>query len=193
MVQVREACQLELAWSTAEPPEATAATFPLALDLGMPDLHRMFPLSFFSGKVRKGSLPVFNGSPGPEAPQLKRLLLPQGELAAFYNSDDGIRYIAFIELRAGTARGNHYHKVKMEYIYLLSGTVSLYLEDLESKSEQVVPLNAGDLVLIAPGVAHTLAVEKSGEAIEFSPAQFDPNDTYRHVIARSIPPNSHAA
>lgn len=153
----------------------------------------MFPLSFFSGKVRKGSLPTFSGSPGPDAPSLKRLLLPQGELAAFYNSEEGIRYIAYIELRAGTARGNHYHKVKQEYIYLLNGTVSLFLEDLESKAEEVLPMIPGDLVLILPGIAHTLSVEKSGEAIEFSPAQFDPNDTYRHVIARSVPPNSRSA
>src|SRR5262245_33775434 len=67
------------------------------------DRNRCFPRmnepAFLSGKVLKQTLPVFNGPTGPEAPPLKRLALPQGELTSIHNADEPIHYIAFIELR----------------------------------------------------------------------------------------------
>jgi quercetin dioxygenase-like cupin family protein len=107
------------------------------------------------------------------------LLLPQGELAQFYDANDGMRYIAFIELLPGTVRGNHYHRIKEEWIYLMQGEVLLIVEDLDSKTRASVPLRAGDLVLIPTGIAHALQVGAPGQAIEFSPARFDPLDIHR--------------
>ena len=85
-----------------------------------------------SGRVRKWSLPEVK--PGPEADgfSLKRLILSQGELAQVYDADEGIRYIACIELTEGSVRGNHYHKVKSEWIYLLSGQTDLLVKDIGS-------------------------------------------------------------
>jgi len=60
--------------------------------------------TFLNGKVRKQSIPVFQLPLEPNAPALKRLLLPQGELAQFYTGDEGIRYMAFIELLPGQVR-----------------------------------------------------------------------------------------
>jgi hypothetical protein len=57
--------------------------------------------SFLNGKVLKRSLPELHLPLGPDAPVLKRLMLPQGELAQFYDAEEGIRYLAFIELRPG--------------------------------------------------------------------------------------------
>src|SRR5437870_12464864 len=81
----------------------------------------MSPSTFLPGKLRKFSLPVIATPVGPDAPNLKRLLLPQGELAQFYDSDEPVRYLAFIELRAGSTRGNHYHQFKEEWLYLIQG------------------------------------------------------------------------
>src|SRR5436305_702140 len=77
------------------------------------------------GKVRKQALAVVQPPSVAESPTLKRLMLPQGELAQFYDGDEGIRYIAQIELQAGSVRGNHYHKAKEEWVYLISGEVNL--------------------------------------------------------------------
>jgi uncharacterized RmlC-like cupin family protein len=138
--------------------------------------------SLLGGKVAKRTLPLVQPSSTPDSRTLKRLLLPQGELAQFYDGDDGIRYIAQIELQAGSVRGNHYHKVKQEWVYMMSGEVTLILEDLESKARETTLLTAGDLVFIQTGVAHALQVTKSGQAIEFSTSRFDPADIYRHKL-----------
>ena len=142
----------------------------------------MNKLTLLAGKVTKRTLPVVQPPSPPDSPTLKRLTLPQGELAQFYDGDEGIRYIAQIELQAGSVRGNHYHKAKQEWVYMMSGEVTLIVEDLESKTRESVQLNAGDLAFIQTGIVHALQVTKSGQAIEFSTCRFDPNDIYRHKL-----------
>jgi mannose-6-phosphate isomerase-like protein (cupin superfamily) len=138
--------------------------------------------TFLSGKVRKHSLPVLTPPTGPDAPVLKRLLLGQGELAQFHDADDPIRYLAYLELREGTVRGNHFHEVKEEFVYLIAGELRLVVEDLASGARDTIPLQAGDLVFVPKRVAHALQVIKSGQAIEYSAARFDGADTYRHPL-----------
>ncbi|HVU99902.1 MAG TPA: cupin domain-containing protein [Verrucomicrobiae bacterium] len=129
----------------------------------------------------KESLPVFGPGAAP-ASVLKRLLLPQGEIAQFYDDAEAIHYVAFIELKAGTARGNHFHKQKREWIYLISGELRLKTEHVETHEKDSAVLRAGDLARIEPGIAHALEVSQSGHGIEFSPSRFDPADTYRFAL-----------
>jgi mannose-6-phosphate isomerase-like protein (cupin superfamily) len=139
--------------------------------------------TYLSGKVLKRPLPVFNGPTGPEAPAVKRLLLPQGELAQFYDAAEPVRYLAYIELRPGTVRGNHYHEAKEELIYLIQGEILLEVQDIDSKERDSIPVAAGETVLISTRVAHALRVLKAGHAIEFSSARFDAADTHRFPLA----------
>jgi uncharacterized RmlC-like cupin family protein len=139
-------------------------------------------ISLLGGKVTKRVLPLVQPSATTDSRILKRLMLPQGELAQFYDGDEGIRYIAQIELQAGSVRGNHYHKIKQEWIYMMSGEVMLLVEDLESKARECTLLTVGDLLFIQTGVVHALQVTKSGHAIEFSTSRFDPADIYRHKL-----------
>ena len=138
--------------------------------------------SFLSGKVRKQSLPAFQPPTGPDAPALKRLLLPQGELAQFHDGPDPIHYQAYIELRESTVRGNHYHEVKKEFIYLIQGELLLVVEDIDSKARDSVTLQAGDIAFISTRVAHALKTLRNGHAIEFSEARFDAADTHRYPL-----------
>ena len=133
---------------------------------------------YLAGKVLKWSLPVISGRPGPDAPSLKRLFLPQGELAQVYDSDDGIRYLAVIETRMDSVRGNHYHKVKEEWIYVLQGELSLLVEDIQNNERASVPLRTGDLLLIQTGIAHLLRTVEPGQALEFSRARFSAADIF---------------
>ena len=142
----------------------------------------MVEIALLDGKVTKCTLPLVQPSSTPDSRTLKRLMLPQGELAQFYDGDEGIRYIAQIELQAGSVRGNHYHKVKQEWVYMMSGEVTLIVEDVESKVQESTLLTAGDIVFIQTEVIHALQVTKSGQAIEFSTARFDPADIYRHKL-----------
>jgi oxalate decarboxylase/phosphoglucose isomerase-like protein (cupin superfamily) len=135
-----------------------------------------------SGKVRKWTLPRV--SPGPQADgvSLKRLVLMQGELAQIYDAEEGIRYIACIELAPGAVRGNHFHKFKSEWVYVLSGSTDLLVKEPGAGTAAALNLAKGDLAFIATGVAHALKVTGAGEAIEFSPVKFDPADIYRHQV-----------
>jgi mannose-6-phosphate isomerase-like protein (cupin superfamily) len=139
--------------------------------------------TFLNGRVRKVSLPAFELPLAADAPTVKRLLLPQGELGQFYDGDEGMRYLAFIELRPGTVRGNHYHKRKEEWVYFIKGEVLLIAQDIETKSRETIPLKTGDLAIIQTGIAHALQVQAPGQAVEFSPARFDPLDIHKFPLA----------
>lgn len=143
----------------------------------------MIESTFLSGKVLKRTLPVLKDPAGAGALTAKRLLLSQGELAQFYDADDPVRYIAFIELREGGIRGNHYHKKREEFVYFIQGEAVLAVEDIASGARDTLQLAAGDLAILQPGVAHAFRPLKPGQAIEFSKLRFDPNDTYRHPLA----------
>jgi uncharacterized RmlC-like cupin family protein len=135
--------------------------------------------SYLHGKVLKRSLPVFHGAPPADAHGPKRLDLPQGELANLYDGQEGIRYIAYIEMREGAVRGNHWHQVKEEQIYVLSGKLLLVAQEGEFEERVSVELLPGDLAFLAPGVAHALKTLEPGQAIEFSKTRFNPADVQR--------------
>lgn len=141
--------------------------------------------TYFDGRVTHWILPTYHQPTGPEAPLLKRLLLPQGELAQFYDGDDAIHYMALIELKAGGVRGNHYHHRKIEYVYVISGSLDLALQEIPIGRTETVSLKPGQLVRIQTEIAHALKTTEPGLAVEFSPARFDASDTIRHVL---IPP-----
>ena len=142
----------------------------------------MIPAPMLENKVRKWTLPVFNGTPSSEPATLKRLLLPQGELAQIYDADEGIRYIAFTQLVPERVRGNHYHKVKEEFVYILQGKALLVIEDLQTNLRESTLLETGNLDFIPTGIAHALRPTEPGQAIEFSSARFDVADVHRFVL-----------
>jgi len=135
--------------------------------------------AIFGGKVVKRSLPVFHGAPPPGTVGPKRLILPQGELANFYDADEGLRYAALIEMRVGSIRGNHVHRVKEELIYVISGRLELVVQEIPAGERATLELVAGDLALISTGIAHAIRPLESGLAMEFSKARFDPDDVQK--------------
>lgn len=139
----------------------------------------MEDVNFLSGKVVKRTLPCLAPTSGADLPAIKRLVLPQGELAQFHDSGLPIHYIAALELRTGTVRGNHYHVVKVEHVYLMHGQLELIVQEPGSNHQTTVTIDAGDLVVIQPGVVHAFRVTEPGVAIEFAPTRFDPADVHR--------------
>jgi len=135
-----------------------------------------------NGKVMKRSLPVVEGAPGPDAPRLKRLILGQGELAHVHDGPEGIQYIAWVELRPGGLRGNHYHKAKQEFLYVVEGEILLVVEDIHTKARETLSVREGDLGVIATEVAHVYRPVRAGHAIEFSPTRFNAADVYGYPL-----------
>ena len=142
----------------------------------------MTETSFLNDKVIKRTLVVIHGRPGSGAPILKRLFLAQGELAQVYDGADGIRYLAYVELRAEAIRGNHYHEVKEEVIYVIDGEILLVVEDPVSKERASFPLVSGDLALIPVRIAHAIRTVAPGHALEWSKARFDPADAISYPL-----------
>jgi quercetin dioxygenase-like cupin family protein len=91
--------------------------------------------------------------------------------------------MAFLELIPGQVRGNHYHKVKEELVYVMRGEVLLSVADIVSQARASVTLQAGDLAVIRIGIAHALRTVEPGQAIEFSASRFDPADIHRFPLA----------
>jgi mannose-6-phosphate isomerase-like protein (cupin superfamily) len=143
------------------------------------------PISLWNGKVRKISLPVFD-NPAESAPtEPKRLRLGQGELAQIFTGSPGIHYLAALELRAGTLRGNHSHERKHEFVYVISGRMEIVCEETKAHHQERFICQAGDLVEIAPGIAHAFRVLESGTGLEFSPQEFDASDVQRCRLLES--------
>lgn len=141
--------------------------------------------AYFGGQVVHQTVPLIVPDPALPAgdmPARKRLHLPQGDLAQIHNSPEPIHFIAWIELKAGGIRGNHIHRRKQEYLYLLAGSATLTLEHAQTRERVTLDLAVGDLVLIEPGIAHAIASPVAGEAIEYSPQAFDPADTERYPL-----------
>jgi hypothetical protein len=134
-----------------------------------------------NGKVKVWTLPEVRPPADPSL--LKRVLLPQGTLSQFHNGSPAIHYIAAFDLVLGGVRGNHYHKRKQEYVYLLHGSISLVIRDLASGQEDTLAMHEGDLALIETEVVHALVPLKAGLGVEFSPAPFDPEDIFKVQLA----------
>lgn len=137
---------------------------------------------YFGGKVLIKSLQVTD-QPANRSEVQARLLSPGGELAVLADGVTAIRHLAYIELRQGKPRGNHFHKLRHETFYLIHGEVDLRLKDLASDETVAVHLRSGDLAQIAPEVVHLFLPMNDGHAVEFAPEPFDLSDVYRHVLA----------
>jgi hypothetical protein len=142
----------------------------------------MNEMIFFDGKLRKTSLPLFQGPPPADAAGPKRLLLAQGELANFYDDPQGIRYLAALELKLGSVRGNHRHRVKLEYVYVVAGCLTVVATPGNPVEPVSIALREGELVRIEPGIAHAFKTLEPGYAVEFSPALFDASDLERYSL-----------
>jgi uncharacterized RmlC-like cupin family protein len=138
--------------------------------------------SFLNGRVLKCQLATIQGRPDSNAPRLKRLMLAQGELAQIYDGEEGIRYLAYAELRPGAVRGNHYHETKEECFYVIHGEILMVVEDIASKERASFPVVSGELVLLPVRIAHAFRSLSAGQGIEWSPTRFDPADSFTYSL-----------
>lgn len=69
-----------------------------------------------------------------------------------------IRAVLYITSKAGTQRGNHYHKKDYHYVYCLSGKFKYSEQDMSDPNAKIesVILEPGDLVLSKPMFAHSM-------------------------------------
>lgn len=61
----------------------------------------------------------------------------------------------------GCIRGNHYHKLTLEYFAVLSGAASIALKNIDTGDLEMMELTAWDnrILKVPPGIAHALKNE----------------------------------
>jgi len=136
----------------------------------------------FEGQVRVQTL-TRTENPRTRDDFQARILSPNGELAVLSPENATIRHLGYLQLKPGLVRGNHFHKLRHESFYMISGEVEMQLEELSSGKKETIIIREGDMVLIDPGIAHAFLPLSEGQAVEFAPEPFDQADIYRHVIS----------
>lgn len=113
-----------------------------------------------------------------------RIVTGAGELAQIVNGE-AFRYLAFLEFQPDPTapRGNHFHAVKTEHLYIVDGLVRATYRDLDTDETAEVELTGGDLVVVQPRCAHAYVALEHSHAVEFSPLGYDPADTIAYVLA----------
>ena len=78
---------------------------------------------------------------------------PRGAITNLF--EGRIEHIALITSKKGSVRGNHYHKLDHQYIYLVSGAFESYSCDVSNpKKKLVLQVKPGDIVNTPPLTAH---------------------------------------
>jgi uncharacterized RmlC-like cupin family protein len=144
----------------------------------MGDLH--MPLS----KVSVRHLPVYTPPLKGFLEEGGRIKQPAGELAQITNGGS-FQYLAYIEFNidAPVLRGNHYHEIKEEFLYILTGKLRAVYKDIDTDDMEEITVSAGDLITIQPRCAHVYFPIEYSQAIEFSASLYDPQDTLKYVLA----------
>jgi quercetin dioxygenase-like cupin family protein len=98
---------------------------------------------------------------------------------AYLNIPDASRTVMVFELLADQPRGNHYHQVKEEYIYIIEGSAKLYVW-LPEQPEQIrcIMLKKADWVCIKPGLAHLYLGAPRALVLEQSPVAYNKEHTF---------------
>lgn len=86
----------------------------------------------------------------------------RGEVAVFL-SNLPVEYVEYAEFSGeGVKRGFHYHAAYTEHVYVLKGRLVFVGSLVGGEGRIEISVSAGDLLTIAPGVAHAfMSCEKS--------------------------------
>lgn len=141
----------------------------------------MQPQSFFAGKVQIKTL-LLTDKPATRPEVRARLAGPKGEMVVLADTGQIIRHLAYLEFIPERRRGDHYHKLRLEHFYLISGNLSLLLEEIATGAKATIDLVPGDFAIIHPGIAHTFLPRSAGQGLEFAAEPFDLSDVYPHPI-----------
>lgn len=86
----------------------------------------------------------------------------------FYNQN--INHVAVIDSKPNVVRGNHYHKLTTQHIFITKGSLTYWYKKFDSTEiAESLLLNEGDLVSTPPMEIHALKIgEKGNQFIVFS-------------------------
>ena len=86
----------------------------------------------------------------------------EDDRGAIFDILDGVEicHIGMITSKAGAIRGNHYHKLATQYIYVLDGTIEVdtadYVEEKPPQNQTKCIMRKGDLTVHKPMQIHSV-------------------------------------
>ncbi len=98
--------------------------------------------------------------------------------------EEPINHVAIISSKKGTIRANHYHPEQIQYVYLISGKFESVSKDLRkgdsAKVEKAV-VEAGNLVITPPMIAHAMRFLEDSVMLNLTTADRDPANFDKHT------------
>lgn len=94
----------------------------------------------------------------------------RGRIFDILLNGENVRHTGIIESKSGVRRGNHYHEIATEYIYILRGKLKWISKDVnrdDSPVEEII-LEQGDLLISPPYTAHALIMLEDTDILEMS-------------------------
>lgn len=66
-----------------------------------------------------------------------------------------LKQVIFVKINPGKKRGNHYHKERTDYLYII-GEGRLELEDMKTGEKEDIYVEEPRLIIIPPLIKHTI-------------------------------------
>ena len=98
----------------------------------------------------------------------------------YFSLEEDIKFGAILEFKKGFGkRGNHFHKIKEEYFYIITGVlfITIWFPE-DEKNKFSIYANANNLMILKPGLAHSIEAIENSLVFEFSPNIFNIEDTF---------------
>ena len=76
------------------------------------------------------------------------------DILEMFNGDFDCKQVKILKVKKGQILGNHYHKYR-ENRYLLSGKIQYYLRNVKTIEYEEFIMNAGEVMITDPYIAHT--------------------------------------
>jgi len=108
---------------------------------------------------------------------IRRIIQPRGELAII-EDERSFRHLTYFSLKCGKGffRGGHFHKEKLEHLYVIEGRMIISFVDMDSGESASLEATAGCGITIFPRCAHRFDALEDTRVIEYFDSVHDPRD-----------------
>lgn len=103
----------------------------------------------------------------------------RGELTQLVSN--GYMQVNVLHSKAGTVRGNHYHKQCTEAFYVIEGSVSVEVQDGDICEKEI--FSKGDFFCVMPGIMHSLRFEENCTMVQLYDVPVEHNDGSKDIYA----------